>query len=156
PWKAHGLAEDLEYSWTVRIAGERIYFVKDAAVFATMLSDGGRPSAIQRRRWEFGRGAVRLTMFGPLLRSPHLGWLEKTAALIELVAHPVINTICIYLLLSVLLVFAIPGMINDHAYILLSFVCLAHAIATVSLVLHALSPFLLSLVPWRFALSLAY
>jgi cellulose synthase/poly-beta-1,6-N-acetylglucosamine synthase-like glycosyltransferase len=156
PWKAHGLAEDLEYSWTVRIAGGRIEFVKDTAVLATMLSEGGTPSAIQRRRWEFGRGALRLAMFGPLVRSPHLGFLEKTAAVVELVAQPVVNVIGIYLLASVLAVLAFPGMLRDQAYGVLAFVCAAHAITTVALLVHGLSPFLLSFVPWSFASSLVY
>jgi cellulose synthase/poly-beta-1,6-N-acetylglucosamine synthase-like glycosyltransferase len=156
PWRAHGLAEDLEYSWTVRIAGGRICFARDAAVFATMLSEGGNPSAIQRRRWEFGRGLVRSTKFAPLLNSRHLGWLEKTAALIELTAPPMINLIIIYIVLSALLLFAVPAMLEAHAWILLAFVCVSHTIATLALLTHALSPFLLSLLPWRFALSLVY
>jgi cellulose synthase/poly-beta-1,6-N-acetylglucosamine synthase-like glycosyltransferase len=156
PWKAHGLAEDLEYSWIVRIAGGRIAFVEDAAVFATMLTEGGRPLANQRRRWEFGRGALRFAMFGPLLRSPHLGWLEKTAALVELIAQPTINIVCLYVLVSVLSLFAIPGMVRDHEYTILLFIAVSHALATVALLVHALSPFLLHLIPWRFALSLGY
>ncbi len=55
PWKTHGLTEDLEYSWTVRIAGGRIAFEREVMVFATMLSRGGKASATQRNRWESGR-----------------------------------------------------------------------------------------------------
>ena len=45
PWHAHGLVEDLEYSWIVRVAGERVEFIEDTTVFATMLSRGGTPLA---------------------------------------------------------------------------------------------------------------
>ena len=41
PWQTHGLTEDLEYSWMVRIAGGRITFDRGAAVHATMLRQGG-------------------------------------------------------------------------------------------------------------------
>jgi len=154
PWQARGLAEDLEYSWTVRIAGERIFFIKDAAVFATMLSEGGKPLANQRRRWEFGRSALRYTMLGPLLRSPHLGWVQKAAAVVELTTQPTIHIICLLLLLSIIDVYTIPKMITYHNYVALAFICIAHTIATLAIAIHALSPFLLSLLPWRFALCL--
>jgi cellulose synthase/poly-beta-1,6-N-acetylglucosamine synthase-like glycosyltransferase len=156
PWKAHGLAEDLEYSWTVRIAGGRIEFVSNAAVFATMLSAGGGPSANQRRRWEFGRSALRLKMFWPLLRSPYIRTLEKAAAVIELIAQPTINIGCAYLALWALLLVGMPGMLKDRFYVTLFFVCVTQTVATLALLVHALSPFLLSLLPWRFALSIGY
>jgi cellulose synthase/poly-beta-1,6-N-acetylglucosamine synthase-like glycosyltransferase len=87
PWNARGLVEDQEYSWNVRIAGGRIDFIKDTAVFATMLRAGGAPLANQRRRWEFGRGDVRRKMLGPLLNSPHVSMREKVAAVVE-ISHP--------------------------------------------------------------------
>jgi len=156
PWKTHGLTEDLEYSWTVRIAGERIVFIKDAAVYATMLSKGGKPLANQRRRWEFGRISLQSTMLGPLLSSPHLGWLEKAAAVVELTSQPTSHLIGMYFALSLLTFYAIPNMVVHNESLFLLFICISHAIATLAILIHALSPFLLCLLPWRFALCIAY
>lgn len=50
PWKNYGLVEDYEYSWVVRLAGERIAFVPGTCVKAKMLSGGGESTANQRRR----------------------------------------------------------------------------------------------------------
>jgi cellulose synthase/poly-beta-1,6-N-acetylglucosamine synthase-like glycosyltransferase len=156
PWKVHGLAEDIEYSWTVRTAGGYIVFVKDAAVYATMLGEGGKSSANQRRRWEFGRSELRRSMLGPLLRSPHLGWLEKLAAVLELTMQPMSELIIIYTGLSLLLCLAIPGIYASHHYRLLTLLYIAETIATLAIVVHALSPFLLSFLPWRFAACYGY
>ena len=156
PWNAHGLVEDLEYSWIVRLAGEGIDFVEDATVFATMLSSGGMPLVNQRRRWEFGRIAVRRKMFRPLLQTPHLSWPRKAAAIVELTSHPTSHLALFYLLLSVALWFAIPEMIAQKQYFLMAFLCVSHSFATLALAVHAFSPFIASLIPWRFASSFFY
>jgi cellulose synthase/poly-beta-1,6-N-acetylglucosamine synthase-like glycosyltransferase len=156
PWKAHGLVEDLEYSWNVRISGGRIDFIKDTTVFATMLSEGGSPLAGQRRRWEFGRADVRRKMFGPLVRSPHLGWRQKVADVVELTAPPIGQIAAVYLILTALAAFAIPGMISHREYLALALIGVLHLIATSALAIYALSPFFTSLLPWRFIFSLVY
>ncbi len=50
PWQCYGLVEDMEYSWTLRVAGEKIGFQPDASVYGAMLgvgrSGGGRISAV--------------------------------------------------------------------------------------------------------------
>ena len=156
PWRAHGLAEDIEYSWTLRTAGERIHFIRDAAVYASMLAEGGAPSANQRRRWEFGRSALRRTMLAPLLRSPHLGWVEKSVAVIELRCRTVIHLLCIYGLLTLGFFWLMPGMIREHNYAFLVLGGLFQTIATFAILVHALGPFLLSWVPWHFGLALVF
>ncbi len=156
PWHAHGLVEDLEYSWTVRISGGRIDFIKDATVFATMLSKGGTSLANQRRRWEFGRSTLRRHLLGPLLKSPHLGWRQKTLDAIELASPPTSHLVLVYFILTGLAAFAIRGMIANSQFFALASICTLHFFATLTLVIHALSPFLTSLLPWRFALSLGY
>jgi cellulose synthase/poly-beta-1,6-N-acetylglucosamine synthase-like glycosyltransferase len=156
PWRARGLVEDLEYSWTVRIAGERIDFTDDVAVYATMLAQGGSSSANQRRRWEFGRSALRRTMLVPLLKSPRLRWFPKTAAAIELTAPPITHLFLIYLPLLLISVVLVPDMLRYSEYGRLAFVGLSCTIMALALAVHAVSPFLLSFIPWRFALSLVY
>ena len=59
PWRSHGLVEDMEFSWAVRLAGEKIVFLPDVSVYGAMLVHGGAPAASQRRRWEFGRKEIR-------------------------------------------------------------------------------------------------
>ena len=84
PWNKHGLVEDLEYSWSLRLQGETIAFAPDAIVRARMLARGGHAAVDQRCRWEFGRNEVRRQVLVPLLRSHHLSPVRKLAAVIEL------------------------------------------------------------------------
>jgi cellulose synthase/poly-beta-1,6-N-acetylglucosamine synthase-like glycosyltransferase len=154
PWEARGLVEDLEYSWAVRLAGGRIRFARDVAVYSVMLVEGGKPSVNQRRRWEFGRSVTRRNVLLPLLRSSRFGLLQKAAATIELTSLPMINLLCIYGLNSVLSLYLVPDMINNNRHILLSLIATFQTIYALALIVYALSPFLLSFVPWRFAGSL--
>ena len=66
---AYGLVEDMEYSWTLRVAGEKIRSSPASRVYGAMLGSGGTAAANQRRRWEFGRSEIRRKYLGPLLRS---------------------------------------------------------------------------------------
>jgi cellulose synthase/poly-beta-1,6-N-acetylglucosamine synthase-like glycosyltransferase len=84
PWRSYGLVEDIEYSWLIRIAGEKIAFAPETAVYATMLAHDGKAAVSQRRRWESGRRDLQRRMLGPLLRSRKLGPFEKLAAVLEL------------------------------------------------------------------------
>ena len=77
PWGSYGLVEDMEYSWTLRVAGEKILFEPDVAVYGAMLGSGGKAAANQRRRWEFGRSEIRRKYLGPLLRSQRARLVRK-------------------------------------------------------------------------------
>jgi cellulose synthase/poly-beta-1,6-N-acetylglucosamine synthase-like glycosyltransferase len=156
PWNARSLVEDLEYSWIVRVAGERIDFIENTRVCATMLSSGGTPLADQRRRWEFGRLAVCRNMLGPLVRSRNLSWPQKVAAILELTSQPTSHIALLYLILSVAAAALTPDMILRKQYVVMAIVCSSLAVATVALLVHGLSPFIVSLIPWRFASSLLY
>ena len=156
PWKTRGLTEDLEYSWTVRIAGGRIAFEREVMVYATMLSRGGKASETQRNRWESGRRALRRRMIGPLLRSTQLGWLEKMAAFIELTMPSGTSMFWLYLLLASLACVRGPYILERHEFGLLITIVISLVIATFSFVALLSSPFFLSFLPWRFGLSLAY
>ena len=156
PWKQHGLTEDSEYSWTVRIAGGRIAFDRDAVVYATMLRQGGGAAASQRQRWEHGRKQVKREMLRPLLCSPDLGPIEKIVSVIELTMPTNVSLVCIYLFLSIFVFSCLPRALARHEYPIAILIGVPHAVATLGLATHALSPFLLSFLPWRFGLSLAY
>jgi hypothetical protein len=156
PWQAHGLAEDLEYSWKVRIAGGRIAFDRDGVVYATMLARGGKALQDQRRRWEVGRRELRRQLFRPLLFSGHLGPMERIASLVALTMPTVASLSAAYLALSLIVALRFPIMRSSRGYGYLIAIGTCHAIATLALLVHSASPFLLSFLPWRFALSLFY
>ena len=156
PWHAHGLAEDLEYSWTVRIAGGRIAFDRDAVVYATMLAEGGDPWENQRRRWESGRHQLRWKMLWPLLRSPHMGPVEKLASLVELTMPATVSLCIVYFLLTLVVCIRLPILLSYRGYEYLAVLGSLHAIATLALMIQLTSPFLLSFHPWRFAWCLFY
>ena len=48
PWHSHGLVEDLEYGWELRMAGEEVVFEPDVAVYGAMLAKGGEATVNQR------------------------------------------------------------------------------------------------------------
>ncbi len=64
PWQAYGLAEDLEFSWHLRMNGERVFFVPEVKVYGEMIDNNPAAVASQRLRWEHGRKQLRKT-FGP-------------------------------------------------------------------------------------------
>lgn len=91
PFRAAGLVEDLEFSWTLRVAGERVAFVGGARVYGEMVSRGGEAAAGQRRRWEAGRRALRGRFLGPILGSPALGIWRKGMYAVELASPPLVE-----------------------------------------------------------------
>jgi cellulose synthase/poly-beta-1,6-N-acetylglucosamine synthase-like glycosyltransferase len=156
PWRTHGLTEDLEYSWSVRLAGGRIAFDRGAAVYATMPSQGGVASENQRQRWESGRRRLRWIMLWPLFRSTQLAPLEKAAALVELTTPTAVSLLVAYLALSLLGAARYPAILEQRGPLFLAVLALCHAVATLALAIHAVSPFLLSYLPWRYCLCWFY
>jgi cellulose synthase/poly-beta-1,6-N-acetylglucosamine synthase-like glycosyltransferase len=102
PWQAYGLTEDLEFSWTLRIAGESVHFLPEARVYGSMLSQGGPSAAAQRLRWEAGRKAQRRMFLWPLLRSRRIKALTKLLYLVDLFFPPLVT-----LLLGLLIVLSL-------------------------------------------------
>jgi 1,2-diacylglycerol 3-beta-glucosyltransferase len=70
PWKAYGLAEDLEFSWYLRLADERVHFAPEALVYGEIISDNAAASKSQRLRWERGRRDLRNTFGRDLSQKP--------------------------------------------------------------------------------------
>jgi len=157
PWTTYGLTEDLEYSWSVRIAGGRIAYVEDVAVYATMLSRGGKPAAAQRLRWEHGRRMLKRRMIGPLLSSPSLSWPEKIAAAIELTMPTFSFLFCSCLFLTLTTWITRPDLHaqRDRLFYYYS-IAFCFAINTLGLLLHAASPFFLGLIPLKYLSSFLY
>jgi cellulose synthase/poly-beta-1,6-N-acetylglucosamine synthase-like glycosyltransferase len=148
PWNKHGLVEDLEYSWSLRLQGETIAFAPDAIVRAKMLAKGGLAAIDQRCRWEFGRGEVRRQVLVPLLRSRHIGPIRKLAAAIELCMPTLVVLTLLFLVTAALNVklWFDPASLShpDLCRVLLS----CNGIALFALLVYGLAPFIL--YPLRF------
>jgi cellulose synthase/poly-beta-1,6-N-acetylglucosamine synthase-like glycosyltransferase len=148
PWRCRGLAEDLEYTWTVRLAGEKIAFLPDLDVRGVMPTRGGPAAASQRLRWEFGRSEVRREFLGPLLRSERLGLLEKLSYVLELTMPATTTLLLLYVVLLVgnVLAVASPGTAGFAA--IDGFLILSSGLATLAILAHALSPLMVFGLPW--------
>jgi hypothetical protein len=152
PWQAYGLTEDLEFSWMLRIAGERTHFLPGTRVSGTMLSRGGSAATAQRLRWEAGRKAQRGLFLGPLLRSRQIGPLTKLMYLIDLVFPPLVS-----LLLGLLVVVSLDlGAVHDPRFLASSPWLLppVHGLMAVVLGCYALSPLFALDLPARYLASL--
>jgi cellulose synthase/poly-beta-1,6-N-acetylglucosamine synthase-like glycosyltransferase len=149
PWRAYGLTEDLEFSWLLRLGGERVHFVPETAVRGEMVSSGGPAAASQRQRWEVGRRRLRRTLTGPLLKSPRLGWGRKLVYLVDLYAPPLVPLVASWTLVAVANLLLARGLWLRVNLALDLFMLAA-------LVLYVLSPFVALKLPWRYARELAY
>ena len=156
PWQSRGLVEDLEFSWVVRTAGERIAFVADAGVSGEMVVRGGAAAAAQRKRWEFGRRELRRKFLWPLLRSQRLGGLQKLAALLELVFPSMVTLVVSYLVVGCINLIAIGSVPSILSFPGRVFLLASTLFMTLTLGLYAVSPFFVLRLPWVYALSLGY
>jgi cellulose synthase/poly-beta-1,6-N-acetylglucosamine synthase-like glycosyltransferase len=154
PWKSYGLVEDMEYSWSVRVAGGKVAFLPDLLVKGQMVGQGGRAAASQRRRWEAGRQEIRRRFFLPLLRSRFLNPIHKLTSLLELIMPPMVPLLmlCLGLLIAngTLLLVANPG--SAVAWGLAGF----SVLMVVAITVHAISPFFLYELSWSYLLILPY
>jgi cellulose synthase/poly-beta-1,6-N-acetylglucosamine synthase-like glycosyltransferase len=151
PWRAYGLTEDLEFSWTLRIAGERIHFLPETRVYGAMLSQGGPAAAAQRLRWEAGRRAQHRLFLGPLLRSHRIGSVTKLLYLVDLFFPPLVT-----LLLGLLIVLSLdlvavldPRLLGTAPWLLTT-----HGLMAGVLACYALSPLWALALPVRYLASL--
>jgi len=156
PWKSYGLVEDYEYSWVVRMAGERIAFLPDAAVKATMLEGGGEAAANQRRRWEFGRKEIKRRLFGQVLRNPKLSLVERFVSAVELKTPPMMTLLGLFLILAVLNAAAIYGFADPFSHVVPWILFGSGALMLAAVGGYALSPFLVFGLPVNYLATLAY
>jgi cellulose synthase/poly-beta-1,6-N-acetylglucosamine synthase-like glycosyltransferase len=151
PWSGRGLAEDLEFSWVLRTAGERIYFQPDACVRSEMLTRWGPVAASQRRRWEWGRREVCRQFAGPLLRSRKLGPFRKVAYLIDLF-YPPISTLLLVLVAAMSIHI---GALFEASLLPASLWLLpVHGFMVLALAIYGVSPVIVMGTPARLLLSI--
>jgi cellulose synthase/poly-beta-1,6-N-acetylglucosamine synthase-like glycosyltransferase len=153
PWKSYGLVEDMEYSWMLRIAGEKIVFLPEVSVYGTMLGSGGTAAVNQRRRWEFGRAEIRTKFLGTLLRSGQLGWFEKTLAACELTIPSMAVIALIYAFVAAVDTLVWFQLRGSPSTILGGFLFACAAFLTISLATYAISPVLVLRLPLRYLSS---
>lgn len=68
PYRAFGLAEDIEYGIALGLAGQRVHYADEARADGLMVS-GDEAAASQRLRWETGRRQLVRARVRPLLRA---------------------------------------------------------------------------------------
>jgi len=87
PWRAYGLAEDLEFSWHLRVAGEKVRFVPEAKVYGEIISGNEKASKAQRLRWEKGRAELK-SMFASSIKQMAAPRLKRWLLLSDLKMPP--------------------------------------------------------------------
>jgi cellulose synthase/poly-beta-1,6-N-acetylglucosamine synthase-like glycosyltransferase len=147
-WIGYGLAEDLEFSWQLRVQGEWIAFAPEVSVHAKMPADGGIAATNQRRRWEFGRKHVKKRMILPLLQSKRLGILEKVGAIFDLTMPTTVQLISAVLLLIVLNITLAWRADLTHST-LARILPIFSSFSVVCLLFYGLSPFFLFPISWK-------
>jgi cellulose synthase/poly-beta-1,6-N-acetylglucosamine synthase-like glycosyltransferase len=153
PWDCHGLVEDMEYAWMLRIAGERVHFQPDVAVYGEMLASGGEAAANQRRRWEFGRREVRRKYLKPLLRSKHLSVWKKFVNLCDLTMPTMGALAVLYVGVGAINLLCLAGSLTSPVAFFRPILIAFLVLSTLSIGLYAVSPFFAMHLPWRYALS---
>jgi 1,2-diacylglycerol 3-beta-glucosyltransferase len=150
PWRVHGLTEDMEFAWTLRLAGERAHFRPEARVFGEMVSRAGPGATSQRQRWEAGRRAARRAFLRPILTSSRHGLFWKLGAVLNLTCPPlvVLGTglwAVATLDLAMVALFGLPRALLAGPAFMAS-----------ALTLYMISPYFALRLPWRYATALVY
>ena len=153
PWSCHGLVEDMEFGWMLRLAGERVAFDPNVSVRGAMLSGGGQAAANQRRRWEFGRKEIRAKYLPKLLRSSPLGPWKSMLSICDL-SMPTMGTLAVACTaVAAIDLLCLFSPISGASPFVLPVVVASLALMILSLGLYALAPFVAMRLPWRYAVS---
>ncbi len=147
PWIASGLAEDLEFSWHLRLAQERVYFLPNTRVFGEMTSQSAA-SKSQRRRWEAGRKALRSEFRGKLIRALDIPLWKRIFYFIDLhfpsLSELTILFSCNFVLICVLLLFEVAP--KNLSWLLF----FAHCGFASIFAAYLVSPFFIMRLPLRY------
>ena len=153
PWEAHGLVEDMEFAWKLRLAGERVHFQPAARVYGEMVSRGGDGAASQRRRWESGRKALRSSFRSEIGRSRALSWAAKLAYRIDL-DFPPLSRLAVGLAIGSLLAAGTIMLAPESAWAV--GIGALFSIYGMTLLTYAMSPVVTMGLPARYLLSLGH
>jgi hypothetical protein len=154
PFGAHGLAEDLEFGWHLRLAGERVFFAPEAKVFGKMVVSSKKAAQIQRARWEEGRRYLKNKMTRLIHSSPNLKFLQKLCFSIEVKFPTLVTLATSTLVLSLILGFSFlfEAIGKEFFSYYLSVLIFLLSI----LVLYCFVPTIKLKLPFRYLLSIRY
>lgn len=102
PCKAATLAEDLEFSWVLRMKGEFVTFAHDAKVFGELVSQNNSGAVTQRQRWEDGRRLLKKMFTMQIKDHKKLSISKKLIYFIDLYMPPIVPIVTGLLVASVL------------------------------------------------------
>ncbi|MFW7379128.1 MAG: glycosyltransferase family 2 protein [Oligoflexus sp.] len=152
PLRSYGLAEDMEYSWHLRLQGERVDFVPQTQVYGEMVRDA-KTAVSQRQRWESGRKVLRQQFRQQILQASQHNWYRRLLMLSELYMWP-LGRLLFWTLLAIILA------TGKLAYVGTSFFSSALLLLQFAFLLafacYAALPFLKMGLPWRYGLAVIY
>lgn len=101
PFNVYGLTEDLEFSWRLRIEGEKIAFLPHVKVYGEMVKEQDDAAQSQRVRWEQGRAALKKAYGPKVWSSTDLSVIDKIAYLADLYMLPLTKYLAVLLGLTI-------------------------------------------------------
>ena len=140
-WKAGGLAEDLEFSWKLRLAGECVSFASNAKFYADM-PVSAKASTTQRRRWEKGRHGLWQSLRSQLVDAPG-SVVVKILWALDL-TMPSLTVVVGMLILSMFLlaIAAVSGVVVP------TWLSTIYVLLSAGLLAYGISPFFSFELPW--------
>lgn len=153
PWRAHGLVEDMEFAWMLRLAGERVRFEPHAIVRGEMVSQGGKAAESQRIRWEAGRAELRSRFRPQILDAARLGVMASLGYLLDL-QFPPLGTLVVLATTSTLVAGLVALISQGIAERIASVVTIVDATMLAAIFLYVGCPFYVMRLPVRYASSL--
>jgi glycosyltransferase involved in cell wall biosynthesis len=162
PMKAYGLTEDLEFSWHLRLAGERVFFNATTSVYGEMVSKKGPVAERQRLRWEQGRKSLCRLFRSKISSSEHLTFLQKQLCRIDLFSFPLAKTVSLasggfFVSAIVLIVDCFAKNSFDETNALRTAILPTFSLAFLNLIclaVYLISPFILFKLPLDYILAL--
>ncbi len=146
PWSASSLAEDLEFSWRLRLQGERVWFIGEATIFAEMPSQP-QASISQRARWEHGRSYLKKEYSKALFQSD-VSLIKRLLWAIDL-WMPSLSILCGIVFLAFLLLAGLYEIQNCFGV-----VSLVASFNFLSMLAYLVSPFFIMKLPLKYLKSL--
>lgn len=156
PWQSYGLAEDLEFSWYLRLRGEKVVFTAAARVFGEMIAGEDQAAASQRQRWEHGRKSLAKT-FGAELRARSLPLGKRTLLEADLRMPPLSRYVSLLASYGVAVIaagFTLPPEAPVLLQLLLGCLQGLFLLFCLTFALYLISPFCQLGLPLRYARSL--
>lgn len=154
PWRAYGLAEDLEFSWHLRVAGEAVRFVPEARVFGEIISGNQKASKAQRLRWEKGRAELKAS-FKSQISQMAVPKFKRWLLLSDLKMPPLSRWLVLTLsgwAASLAAIFMAAG--NNLGIAIGTLLLAVYSLALIYFTLYLSLPFTRLHLPWRYLMAL--